>query len=194
MRSKTPTRNELIAHPLRMRVMVALAGRELTVEQLGSLLDSVPMPSLYRHIALLIDGGLLRVVAERGAGGRRERVLAVADGAGLLDRDAIDPDSVDENAHYVNVFLAELMTCYADAVRGTGVRPGDWRCRGLSLYLSPEESVELNRALLETVRSFADRPRTPERRLRRLALVDLPMRDLPATQDPAPGPEEEPRP
>lgn len=188
MRTKTPPRNELIAHPLRMRVMVAMAGRELTVDQLVSLLVDVPLPSLYRHISLLIEGGLIQVVAERGAGKRKERVLALTEGAGMLDRDAIDPDSVDENAHYVNVFLTELMTCYADAVRSADVRPGDWRCLGFTLYLNDDERAELNRELMDTVKSFADRPRTADRRLRNIALVDLPMRDLPPTQTPAEKP------
>jgi DNA-binding transcriptional ArsR family regulator len=75
-------RNELIAHPVRLRVLTAMAGRELTVDQLGELLDDVPTPSLYRQAALLIEGGLIEVTRTEG----KTRLLRLAENASLLNR------------------------------------------------------------------------------------------------------------
>ncbi|HRF60527.1 MAG TPA: helix-turn-helix domain-containing protein [Fimbriimonadaceae bacterium] len=177
MRTKL-SRNELIAHPVRLSILGALAGRELTAEQLGQILDDIPRPSLYRHIALLVEGGQIQVVSELRRRGRSTRLLALSDGAGRLDRSAIDPEDVDENRHLVDTFFARQMAGYANAIRDPSISPGDWRLLGTVLTLSEEEERELLSGLQVLIESFDDRPASGRRR-RTLIFGSLPNRDLP---------------
>lgn len=65
---------ELLAHPVRLRIVHALrGGRTLTTAQLGSLLPDVSKAMVYRHVGLLSAGGILEVAEERRVRGAVER-------------------------------------------------------------------------------------------------------------------------
>lgn len=76
MSDKVPSTAELVLHPVRLRILQAIARRELTTAQLKELLPDVTPATLYRHVATLIDAGILTVVAERRVRGAVERTLA----------------------------------------------------------------------------------------------------------------------
>src|SRR3984957_15691289 len=69
---------DLLLHPVRLRIIQAFLGdRALTTSQLASELSDVPAGSLYRHVALLADAGVLQVVAERRVRGVVERTYTI---------------------------------------------------------------------------------------------------------------------
>jgi hypothetical protein len=85
---------DLLLHPVRLRIVQAFLGeRALTTAELGAELDDVPTASLYRHVGLLVDAGVLAVAEERkvrGAAERRYRLVlaaASADPAGMSTED-----------------------------------------------------------------------------------------------------------
>ena len=74
---------DLLLHPVRLRIVQAFLGdRALTTSDLAAELADVPAASLYRHVARLVDAGVLAVVAERRVRGALERtyVLRVSRG------------------------------------------------------------------------------------------------------------------
>src|SRR5581483_2682823 len=64
-REMPTTKAMLITHPVRARILTALMGRPLTTQQIAALLPDIPLPSLYRHVRTLVEGG------RRGASERR---------------------------------------------------------------------------------------------------------------------------
>lgn len=56
---------DLALHPVRLRILMAVAGRQLTVQQMAALLDGIPQATLYRHVNALADCGILRVISEK---------------------------------------------------------------------------------------------------------------------------------
>src|SRR4051812_12945959 len=79
---------ELLAHPVRLRIVHALrGGRSLTTAQLGALLPDVSKAMLYRHVDLLAGGGVLEVAEERRVRGAVERHFRLRP-----DRASIDPE------------------------------------------------------------------------------------------------------
>lgn len=172
------TRNELIAHPIRLRILGVLAGRELTAEQIGLILDDVPPATLYRHLSLLLGGGQVVVVREVRQRGRTTRILGLVDGAGMLDRDEVDVTSTEANADYVNTFLTRHMAGYASAIRDPNVLPGDWSLLDQVLYLSEAEERALRAEMLAAIERHTTNSRE-DRRRRAVILGFLPDRDLP---------------
>jgi hypothetical protein len=86
------TSADLLLHPVRLRIVQAFLGdRALTTIELRSELPDVPAASLYRHVARLVDAGVLAVVAER-------RV-----------RGALAKMSPDEHRHAFMAFVAALL-------------------------------------------------------------------------------------
>jgi hypothetical protein len=79
---------ELLLHPVRLRIVQAFLGRpDLTTAALRDQLPDVPAASLYRQVAMLVDAGVLAVVAERRVRGAVERTYALdlaADHAGYF--------------------------------------------------------------------------------------------------------------
>ncbi|MBY8853690.1 helix-turn-helix domain-containing protein, partial [Saccharothrix sp. MB29] len=65
---------ELLLHPVRLRIVWALSGdRVRTTTDLCVTLSDVPKTSVYRHVALLAEGGLLEVADEQRVRGVVER-------------------------------------------------------------------------------------------------------------------------
>lgn len=71
---------ELILHPVRLKVVQALIAAEMTTAQLAETMPGVPVPSLYRHVARLVEGGVLEVAAERHVRGAVERTYRLVAG------------------------------------------------------------------------------------------------------------------
>ena len=65
---------KLLAHPVRLRVIHALrGGRVLTAGQLCARLDDVSKATVYRHLELLTEAGVLEIAEERRVRGAVER-------------------------------------------------------------------------------------------------------------------------
>ena len=66
---------ELLAHPVRLRIVHALRGdRTLTTAELCALLPDVSKAMVYRHVDLLASAGILEVAQERRVRGAVERL------------------------------------------------------------------------------------------------------------------------
>ncbi|MCW2860703.1 MAG: ArsR family transcriptional regulator [Actinoallomurus sp.] len=64
----------MLLHPVRLRVVHAMSGgRTLTTSQLCARLPDVSKATVYRHVRLLADGGLLEVDGEQRVRGTVER-------------------------------------------------------------------------------------------------------------------------
>lgn len=79
--------NELLLHPIRLRIVSALTGDNVTAKDLAKALPDVPQTTLYRHINVLVDGGLLEVVDEIPQRGTVERVFGFKTAPSLQPED-----------------------------------------------------------------------------------------------------------
>ncbi|MET9266530.1 helix-turn-helix domain-containing protein [Amycolatopsis sp. NPDC004079] len=80
----------LLGHPVRLRIVHALRGdRTLTTAQLGALLPDVSKATVYRHVDLLADGGILEVADEQRVRGAVERTYRLRKENASIDQDAI---------------------------------------------------------------------------------------------------------
>ena len=59
------TKADLVLHPIRIRILMALAGEHRTSQQLADNLRDIPQATLYRHIARLAKAGIIEVAEVR---------------------------------------------------------------------------------------------------------------------------------
>lgn len=110
---------EIMLHPVRMRVLTALAGSQgMTALQLAGLLPDVPQATLYRHINRLAKGGLLVVVEQRPVRGTLEKVFAINRAAGEKSSQgdalqALNSLSRQEHMRFFSAFLFTLLDDFA---------------------------------------------------------------------------------
>src|SRR3712207_7243752 len=87
---------DLLLHPVRLRIVQAFLGdRTLTTADLRSELPDVPAATLYRHVGVLADAGVLAVVGERKVRGAAERSYRLELPAASVDEEdaaAITPE------------------------------------------------------------------------------------------------------
>ncbi|EWM17634.1 helix-turn-helix domain-containing protein [Kutzneria sp. 744] len=79
---------DLLLHPIRLRIVHAMSGdRVRTTGDLCRRLPDVPKTSVYRHVGLLADGGILEVVEEQRVHGAVERHYRLRHGGAVIDRE-----------------------------------------------------------------------------------------------------------
>jgi DNA-binding transcriptional ArsR family regulator len=168
---------DLLLHPVRLRVIQALAGgQRLSVSELGDRIGDVPAATLYRHVATLADAGVLGVVDERPARGTPERVYALVEGAASLGPEALADATPEDHLRWFTLFLAGLLGDFGRYVAGgrVDVVADGVGYRQLPLELSDEELAELAGRLNAALLPVLHNPPAPERRRRILTTIVLP--------------------
>jgi hypothetical protein len=168
---------DLLLHPVRLRIVQAFLGdRALTTSALAAELADVPAASLYRHVARLVDAGVLAVVAERRVRGALERTYVLRLTAATIGLDEIAAMSPEELRHTFMAFVAGLLGDF-DRYLARGdidvLRDGvTYRMAGL--WLDDAEYAALVRALIQVLQPAVANPRKPGRKRRILGYVLLP--------------------
>lgn len=174
------TSADLLLHPVRLRIVQAFLGdRALTTTELRSELPNVPAASLYRHVARLVDAGVLAVVAERRSRGATERTYVLRTSAASISLDEVARMTPDQHRQAFLAYVAGLIGDF-DRYLNRGdidlLRDGvSYRMAGM--WLDDEELMELGRALVTVIQPrLANAPR-PGRKRRIFGTVLLPGGD-----------------
>ncbi len=140
------TKADLVLHPIRLQILMMLAGKQKTSQQLAEDLRDIPQATLYRHINRLAEGGLIQVVEERQVRGAIEKVYTVDARTTTLTAEEMAKSSKDDHMRYFIAFIATLLDDFSGyihhsetidfGVDGTGYQK-------FSLELSDEEFISL---------------------------------------------------
>lgn len=107
MEEKSPIA-DVVLHPVRLRIVQQLGGRSLTTAQLRAALPDVTQATLYRHVATLVDSGILAVVDERRVRGAVERTLALGERMAHVDREELRQVDASQLRTAFVTFLGEV--------------------------------------------------------------------------------------
>jgi DNA-binding transcriptional ArsR family regulator len=175
MKPAPSTDPDLILHPVRIRILYALEGRELTPGQIAAEAPDVPQASLYRHLKKLVETGILKVVAERQVHGTVERTYRVDPTAVMVDPKLLVARK-HKQAEYFEVFLASLRRAYLRALSQPDMDP---RRQGATFFiefafLSDVEQIALNREIRRLIAEAQKKAPAPGRCRRALSVLTLP--------------------
>jgi DNA-binding transcriptional ArsR family regulator len=169
----------LITHPLRARILTALLGRELTTQQIGALLPDVPLSSIYRHVRLLTEGGIIAPVREIRVNGALTKLFAVrAEGSRIGPADTQGATRA-EHWSYFTTFLNTLAGLYRAYLEQEGADPSADPMHALmgALHLSPAEYREFLERLKQFLAPWSELP--PDESRRRVVFAHLSIPDQP---------------
>ena len=175
---------DLILHPVRMRIILALGrGVALTATALSEEMPDVPAATLYRHLATLVDGEILTVVDERRVRGAMERTYALEHRNANLGPDDLATASRDDHLRYFASFAATLIDEFARYLRRDEIdlAADGVSYREASVYLSDTEYLELLKEIWGAIAARIGTPATEGRRARSLAVIGIPGEPVPAT-------------
>ena len=177
---------DLLLHPVRLRVVEAFLGdRSLTTSQLRDELPDVPATSLYRHVARLVDAGVLSVVGERRVRGAVERTYVLRASAARISPDEIAKMTPEEHRQTFLAFVAGLIGDFDRYLARGDVDPvRDGVSFNLAaMWLTDGELLELGRELYAVLGPRLANQPGPGRKRQILATALLPG-DQPRGEDP----------
>jgi hypothetical protein len=174
------TSADLLLHPVRLRIVESFLGdRALTTTQLRTELPDVPAASLYRHVARLVDAGVLAVVAERRVRGALERTYVLRTSAANIGLDEIAKMSPDEHRQVFLAFVAGLIGDFDRYLARGDIDPlrDGVSFRMAGMWLDDVELMELLRELVGVLQPRLANAPKPGRKRRILGTVLLPGTD-----------------
>jgi DNA-binding PadR family transcriptional regulator len=159
-----------------MKIIQTLINRQLTVQQIGERLPHIPQATLYRHLKLLSDSGLLVIVEEHPVRGTVERVFALAEQGADLTEEDLHNVSRDEHMQYFMHFMASILADFGKYMQRENIelKRDMVGYRQASFYASDDELQELIGTVREAVRQAMEREPAEDRTKRTLTTILLP--------------------
>jgi DNA-binding transcriptional ArsR family regulator len=171
---------DVILHPVRLRILLALAGRSLTAQDLAQALPEVPQATLYRHIHHLVDAALLSIEETRPVrGGIVENVYTLKQEDVRLTAEDVASLSPKDHLRFFTIFFTSVLRdfeCYLQQEQVDVAR--DVRYHQVPLYLSDDELQDLMQQLTTIIGGYQNSPPDPSRRRRLLTSVIMPAREV----------------
>jgi hypothetical protein len=149
---------ELILHPIRIRIVqAAMHGEAITTSELGASMPDVSKATMYRQVALLVEGGLLKVVREERVRGAVERSYRLEHARAVLTEAEVAGMSTEDHrrgfAAAVTSLLAEFEV-YLDRDGADPLNDGV-SYRQYVVWLSQAEKAELIEEVFAAIRARA---------------------------------------
>jgi len=172
-------RFDVLLHPVRLRIVTAISGEELTTAELSSRLPDIAHATLYRHVAMLIDGGVLDVISERQVRGGVERTYRLRADATHIGPEDVSHLSPEEHYQGFVTFVGTLIAAFGRYLDNPGAEPGEdgMGYRQFALWLSDAELDVVADGFRQVLEPFLDQPPAPDRTRRLFSTVLIPDLD-----------------
>ena len=156
-----PSKADILLHPIRMRIVQELSKSDATGLELFHQLQDVPQATFYRHLKLLVEHGLVKVVEESVTSKERIYTLQI-DGSRLTAED-VQELAPEEHMRMFTMFTSQLLReaedffeCkpdYSKAKMGYGK---------VDLHLTDNEWEIFRQEIGETIQRYAKLKRRPD--------------------------------
>jgi DNA-binding transcriptional ArsR family regulator len=173
---------ELLLHPVRVRIVHAMSGgRTRTTSDLCASMPDVPKTTLYRHVGLLAEAGVLEVAGERRVQGAVERRYRLHRERAKIGREEAESMSLDDHRHAfaaaLGVLLAEF-NAYLDRENADPAADAIGYTQ-IPLWLSQDERAELIDELVAVIKPRHDNEPAPGRTPHLLSPILFPTEEPP---------------
>ncbi len=168
---------ELLLHPVRIRIVqAAMAGATVTTAQLCARMPDVAKATMYRHVALLAEGGLLEVVGEERVRGAVERSYRLVPARAVMDDADAAAMTLDDHRRGFAAAVTSLLAEFDVYLDRDGADPfaDGVSYRQFVLWLSDAEKAELVAEVFAAIRARAALGLGPGRRRHLLSTILFP--------------------
>jgi hypothetical protein len=167
---------DLIAHPVRLRILMTIAGRQLSAQQIAELLPDIPTATLYLHIHKLVEAQILALVQEIPKRGAVEKVYALPEKAAELSNAELASASLEDRWRYFAIFLSALSFSFRAYLEGDSTlsNPEAALSKAFPLFLTPAEREQFRQELQALIERYKAYPATSERERHLLATILIP--------------------
>lgn len=106
---------EILMHPVRIKICQALLRNKeegLTPLEMVKILKDVPQATLYRHIQVMVDAGIVSVIKEKKVKSVSEKYYALNEEEIRIGGEEWGKVSIEEKLDYISYYQLLLMTQY----------------------------------------------------------------------------------
>jgi DNA-binding transcriptional ArsR family regulator len=149
---------ELILHPIRIRIVqAAMDGSPITTSDLCASMPDVSKATVYRHVALLVEAGLLKVVGEERVRGAVERSYRLEHTRAVLTDAEVAAMSIEDHRRGFAAAVTSLLAEFEVYLDREGADPliDAVSYRQYVLWLSQAEKAELIEEIFAAIRARA---------------------------------------
>ena len=156
--------------------------REMTTSDLCVRLADVPKSSVYRHVALLADAGVLEVVDEQRVHGAVERRYRLQQARAVIDQQTAASMTLDEHRRLFAAAIAALVSEFSAYLDSEGADPtaDSVSYRQFPLWLSQTELASLYDEVGTSIQSRLGNTPAPDRKPYLLSTILFPTDVRPA--------------
>ena len=158
---------DLLLHPVRLRIVNAMSGgRTLTTAQLCAHLTEISQATLYRHVGMLVEGGILEVDGEQQVRGTVERRYRLCQQRALVTADTAKSMSLEDHRRGFAAAMAALIAEFNAYLEQEGADPyaDSVGYRQSALWLTEAECTDIIDEVRTTLVSRLTNKPSPERR------------------------------
>ncbi|NOU97014.1 helix-turn-helix domain-containing protein [Paenibacillus sp. LMG 31456] len=106
---------EIIMHPVRMKISQALMRNKengLSPLEMVKIIKDVPQATLYRHIQVLLEAGVIRIMKEKKVRSISEKYYILNEDEARISADEWKKSSTEEKLNYFSFYQLSLKTQY----------------------------------------------------------------------------------
>lgn len=177
---------DLLLHPVRLRIVHAMSGGQTrTTSDLCARLPDVSKATVYRHVTLLAEAGLLEVVGEQRVRGAVERRYRLHRTRAVIDAAAAASMSLKEHRHGFTAAMGALLAefnAYLDRAHADPTADSV-SYRQYPLWLNQDELAELISEIRSIIVSRMDNKPTLDRSPHLLSTILFPIEERPQHRD-----------
>lgn len=159
--------NEVLVHPVRWRIVRAFFGRELTTSQLLELVSDVPVTSLYRHVSILTQAGVLEVVDQRQVRGAVEKTYRLNNSKRAIGDAEAAMMSAEDHRRALQMLLARIGADFDDYLARESADPiaDHVNYNQTAIYVTDEDLSELQKGFQTLLTPYLSKPGGGGRRM-----------------------------
>lgn len=175
---------EIVTHPVRVRIIQQVGGRQQTTAQLRAALPDVSQPTLYRQVAMLVEAGVLTIVAERRVRGAVERTFALGERLAHIDHDGLRAMSDAQLRSAFLTFLGQVGRTFDQFLAADDPELREFLGFGSgSLYVNTDDLATIQAGLMELLAPYQEDQGGDRRRVD-LSTILIPEAVPPADPEP----------
>ena len=169
---------ESMIHPTRMKIIQEIIKRgSATTKDISKVCSDVPQATLYRNINKLVKDNVITIASENKIRGVLEKVYKININPYSKIDDLVKENNTEELLNLFYQFSMNLMSDFQNYVQGDEVdilkdKIGFSSCL---INLDEEEVEEFMLEIRESILKRLDNKKTPERRVRKLSTIFIPV-------------------
>jgi DNA-binding transcriptional ArsR family regulator len=178
---------DLLLHPVRLRIVHAMSGGRLrTTNELCADLADVPRTTVYRHVGLLAEAGVLEVADEHQIRGVVERRYLLRGDRPVIDRAAAAAMTPQDHRRTFTLAMSVLLSeanAYLDRPDADPVNDTLGYTQ-FALWLTDQERADLIDHLIDAITAVRGNQATPDRKPYLISPILIPTQPS-TTNDPS---------